>query len=195
MKRSSVLSVLVSVSLVFVACTDDEKKVEEAVKVDKKHEFTVEKESGLIKFKAEIVYFNFDDSSLTKEGMERLKALADYIEKKKDVALTVEGHCDERGSIEYNLALGEKRAASVLNYLQGIGVKKERLQAVSFGEEKPSEKASNEKSWAMNRRAEFRFAAMPAQVENPKELKGESIVKAQPEEASQAEIKPVSSEN
>src|SRR4051812_21555072 len=92
-----------ALSCSLVSCTQDEKKVEEAVKgKNGKHDFTVDKD-GNVNFKADIVYFKFDDYTLTQEGMARLDALADYLKSHQGTKLKVEGHCDDRGSIEYNL--------------------------------------------------------------------------------------------
>ncbi len=159
MKMKLMLSALVALSLLGNACTDDEKKVEEVVTTDKKandHEFSVDKD-GKLEFKAEIVYFSFDDASLTPEGMARLDAIAAHMKTTKE-KLKVEGHCDDRGSIEYNLALGQRRAESVRKYLETVGIGADRLQAVSFGSEKPAVTGKGEEAWSKNRRAEFAFA-------------------------------------
>ncbi len=159
MKMKLMLSALVALSLLGNACTDDEKKVEEVVTTDKKandHEFSVDKD-GKLEFKAEIVYFAFDDASLTPEGMARLDAIAAHMKTTKE-KLKVEGHCDDRGSIEYNLALGQRRAESVRKYLETVGIGADRLQAVSFGSEKPAVTGKGEEAWSKNRRAEFAFA-------------------------------------
>ncbi len=141
------------------ACTDDQKKVEDVIAASpakNEHEFSVDKD-GKVTFKAEIVYFKYDDYSLTQEGMERLNVLANYLKGNKDSKLRIEGHCDERGSTEYNLALGELRAQSVRKYLATLNVPDGRLDIVSFGEEKPAAQGPGESSWAQNRRAEFTF--------------------------------------
>jgi peptidoglycan-associated lipoprotein len=144
------------------ACTSDDKKIEETIAVtpEKKadeHEFSVAKD-GKLEFKAEIVYFSYDDSSLTPEGQARLNAIADYMKQNSAEKLKVEGHCDDRGSVEYNLALGQRRADSVRKYLETVGIGTDRLQAISFGSEKPAVNGSGEEVWAKNRRAEFAFA-------------------------------------
>ncbi len=160
MKMKLMLSALVALSLFGNACTDDEKKVEEVVTTDKKandHEFSVDKD-GKLEFKAEIVYFSFDDASLTPEGMARLDAIAAHMKTNTKEKLKVEGHCDDRGSIEYNLALGQRRAESVRKYLETVGIGADRLQAVSFGSEKPAVTGKGEEAWSKNRRAEFAFA-------------------------------------
>jgi peptidoglycan-associated lipoprotein len=159
MKMKSMLCAVMFLSLLGTACTDDEKKIEEVVTTEKKadeHEFAVAKD-GKLEFKAEIVYFAYDDSTLTSEGMARLDAIAAYMKTTKE-KLKVEGHCDDRGSVEYNLALGQRRAESVRKYLQTVGIGADRLQAVSFGSEKPAVNGKGEEAWSKNRRAEFAFA-------------------------------------
>ncbi len=150
--------------LFLMACTDDDVVVEEpvAASVGKQpgHEFKVDPASGKIEFKAEIVYFKYDDSTLTKQGMERLDALAEHMKKHESVKLTVAGHCDERGSIEYNLALGEQRAASVISYLVNVQVPAARVAATSYGEEKPADFGKGEAAWSKNRRAEFQLTSL-----------------------------------
>ncbi|MDQ3235562.1 MAG: OmpA family protein [Pseudobdellovibrionaceae bacterium] len=161
MKMKLFLSAVMFLSLVGTACTDDEKKVEEAVvATDKKadeHEFSVAKD-GKLEFKAEIVYFAYDDATLTSEGMARLDAIAAHMKSSTKEKLKVEGHCDDRGSVEYNLALGQRRADSVRKYLQTVGIGADRLQAISFGSEKPAVTGKGEEAWSKNRRAEFAFA-------------------------------------
>ena len=154
----SLLSAALMMSLLAAACTNEEKKIEEPITAksdeSKDHEFTVAKD-GSLEFKAEIVYFAFDDASLTQEGQARLDAIAAYMKQNTKQKLKVEGHCDDRGSVEYNLALGQRRAESVRKYLQTIGIGTDRLEAVSFGSEKPAVTGKGEEAWAKNRRAEF----------------------------------------
>lgn len=156
--RWSLLAVsALSLPLGLISCTKDEAKVSEVITPkNNKHDFTVD-ESGKVTFKADIVYFSYDDSNLTTEGMARLDVLADYLRKHPSNKLKVEGHCDERGSIEYNLALGEMRANSVKKYLSSVGIAPSQLETISFGEERPAEQGHEEQSWAKNRRAEFAF--------------------------------------
>ncbi len=107
------------------------------------------------------VLTEFDSSILTKQGMERLDALADHMTKNEGQKLVISGHCDDRGSTEYNLALGAKRAESVKEYLSNTRqMPVARLEAVSFGEEKPAETGSGEPIWSKNRRAEFKFTSI-----------------------------------
>jgi peptidoglycan-associated lipoprotein len=103
----------------------------------------------------ETVYFDFDKSDLRKDAREVLNKNAELIKSKSNAKIQIEGHCDERGSAEYNLALGERRANSSLQYLVTLGVKADRLSVISYGKEKPAVKGSDEAAWAKNRRAEF----------------------------------------
>lgn len=104
----------------------------------------------------EKVYFDFDSFILTQAARDALNKNAEYLQKKNASAkVQIEGHCDERGSDEYNLALGEKRAKAALNYLVTLGVPASRLSFISFGEEKPNDPGHDEAAWAKNRRAEF----------------------------------------
>lgn len=165
MKRSSVTVILAGVLALNVACSKDEPVVEEVVQAEAEnnaHEFKVDQATGKVQFKAEIVYFGFDESTLTAEGMERLSALGDYMKEHPHIKVRIEGHCDERGSAEYNLALGQKRADSVRQYLLTYGIAKDRILAISFGEEKPAVDGQGEENWAQNRRAEFTFENLTA---------------------------------
>ncbi len=100
------------------------------------------------------VHFDFNDYSLTSEAQRVLDRNADCLRKRK-VAIAIEGYCDERGTEEYNLHLGEKRANAVKKYLTSLGVDAGNLRTVSFGEERPLDSGKNEAAWAKNRRAEF----------------------------------------
>lgn len=101
-------------------------------------------------------YFDFDKSDLRQDARDALAKNADIMLKvKTDAKVKIEGHCDERGSSEYNLALGERRAKSALQYLLTLGVPADRLSTVSYGKEKPAVQGSNEEAWAKNRRTEF----------------------------------------
>jgi peptidoglycan-associated lipoprotein len=101
------------------------------------------------------VRFDFDKSELTEDGRRTSQAVADYMKKNPKAKLLIEGHCDERGTAEYNLALGERRATAVMTYLVSLGVPKAALSTVSFGMEKPLDPGHNDAAWAKNRRAHF----------------------------------------
>lgn len=103
----------------------------------------------------ETVYFDFDSWLLTATTRDALVRNADWLRKNPDVAITVEGHTDERGADAYNLALGEHRAKSALKYLVNLGIDVGRMEIVSYGEEKPADDGKEESAWAKNRRVEF----------------------------------------
>jgi peptidoglycan-associated lipoprotein len=102
------------------------------------------------------VYFDFDKYDLRADGKAALDANFALLQEFPDAIVKVEGHCDERGSVEYNLSLGEKRAKAVQNYLVGRGIATGRLSIISYGKERPIDNAHTEAAWAKNRRAEFK---------------------------------------
>jgi peptidoglycan-associated lipoprotein len=99
------------------------------------------------------VYFDTDRFNIDSQDAAALQAQAQYFARYPQITFTVEGHADERGTREYNLALGEKRANSAKNYLVGLGVDANRIAVVSYGKERPAALASDESAWAQNRRA------------------------------------------
>ncbi len=101
------------------------------------------------------VYFEFDKYDLGDETRSKLLGNFNVLKSYSQYGVVVEGHCDERGTIEYNLALGEKRARAVRDYLISLGIKSSRLRIKSFGEERPAVSRHKESAWAKNRRAEF----------------------------------------
>lgn len=105
------------------------------------------------------VYFDYDKSDIKPEYRTILDSVAQWLKSNPKRMLLVEGHCDERGTNEYNLALGERRALSVRRYLVGLGVHPEVIQTISYGEEKPADPGHDEEAWAKNRRAEFKISA------------------------------------
>lgn len=107
----------------------------------------------------ETIYFDFDKSDLSPAARDALTKNAAVLQNAQPTAkIKIEGHCDERGSAEYNLALGERRAKSALQYLLTLGVKSERMSIISYGKEKPAVQGSDETAWAKNRRDEFVIA-------------------------------------
>ena len=103
----------------------------------------------------EDIFFEFDKATLTPESREILIKNGEWLRINSDVVITIEGHCDERGTNEYNLALGERRADSVKTFLLDLGIDPSRLKTISFGEERPAALGHNETAWAQNRRAHF----------------------------------------
>jgi len=103
----------------------------------------------------ETIHFAFDRHSLTAESREILAQNALLLQTNPGLKVTIEGHCDERGSDEYNLALGERRATAARDYLVSLGVASDRVTSVSYGEEQPLDPSGSESAWAKNRRAAF----------------------------------------
>lgn len=101
------------------------------------------------------VYFDFDKYDLKDDTVATLKANAAWIKAHPNFRVVVEGHCDERGTIEYNLELGARRAKAVLDYLVNLGVETGRMRTISYGEERPVDPGHDEAAWVKNRRAEF----------------------------------------
>jgi peptidoglycan-associated lipoprotein len=104
------------------------------------------------------IYFDYDQATLSDAARAALEKHARWIQARPTARITVEGHCDERGTVEYNLALGDRRAQVTRDYLVGLGVPKNRLNAVSFGKERPVDPGHEEGAWAKNRRAHFAVA-------------------------------------
>ncbi|ANT65323.1 MULTISPECIES: peptidoglycan-associated lipoprotein Pal [Prosthecochloris] len=101
------------------------------------------------------VFFTFESAELDPAAQAQLKSNAAWLLSNPSVTILIEGHCDERGTSEFNMALGERRADTVQNFLVKFGVQKSRMQTVSFGEERPFNSAQGETAWAENRRAHF----------------------------------------
>jgi peptidoglycan-associated lipoprotein len=100
------------------------------------------------------IYFDFDKNDLTKDSMETLKENADYLKSNPGINVVLEGHTDERGTTEYNLSLGQRRALKVKEYYTQLGVSANRIATTSYGREKPIDFRKNESGWAKNRRAD-----------------------------------------
>ncbi len=101
------------------------------------------------------IYFAFDQSSLSESGKATAEAVARLMQEFPEVTVRIEGHADERGTNEYNLALGERRAQAVQQYLASYGIDAGRVSVLSYGEERPAAEGSDESAWSLNRRAEF----------------------------------------
>lgn len=112
-------------------------------------------ESSLLK----PIHFDFDKYDIRPTEAEILKANSAFLKKFPSIKIQIEGHCDERGTNEYNLALGERRANSTKKYLLSLGIPETRMSTISYGEEKPMDSAHNEDAWARNRRAHFVITA------------------------------------
>jgi peptidoglycan-associated lipoprotein len=108
-------------------------------------------------FVSEDIYFEFDSAVLIPEARDVLKRKAEWMRNNPNVSVIVEGHTDSRGTVAYNIALGERRAESAMSFLSDLGIPASRLTSVSYGKEKPVDSGQNESSWAKNRRVHFEF--------------------------------------
>lgn len=108
-------------------------------------------------FMSENIYFDFDKSDLKPEAQAILKKKAAWLKANPKFFVRIEGHCDERGTNEYNLALGERRAYAAKKFLIDLGVSENRIRTISYGEERPADPGHNEEAWAKNRRDEFKL--------------------------------------
>ncbi len=101
------------------------------------------------------IYFDYDQSNIRSDAREILKANAAIFTKNSSATIVVEGYCDERGTTEYNMALGERRAQETKQYLSNLGINASRIETISYGEERPLDPRSTEEAWAQNRRVQF----------------------------------------
>ncbi len=108
-------------------------------------------------FESEHIYFDFDKYDLKPPAKVTLRQKADFLKKNPQYSVRIEGHCDERGTNEYNLALGERRANAAKKFLMALGVSESRITTISYGEERPVDPRHNEEAWAKNRRDEFKL--------------------------------------
>ena len=99
------------------------------------------------------VLFDLDSSQLTEEAQHTLERQAAWLKQYSNLNITIEGHCDERGTREYNLALGERRATAAKKFLVGLGIPSNRISTISYGKERPAVVGSDESAWSQNRRA------------------------------------------
>ena len=118
-------------------------------------DISAEEELGLLSKR--VVYFAFDSSELTSQDMRVLKVHAKYVLDHPKLHLRISGHTDERGSREYNIALGERRAKAVMRFLETKGVPAGRMSTVSYGKEQPIDAGNTEQAWAQNRRAGLEY--------------------------------------
>lgn len=109
-------------------------------------------------FESEHIYFDFDKSEIKPEAKAVLEKKAAWLRTNSSYKVKIEGHCDERGTAEYNLALGDRRAKAAQKYLNALGISMDRMSTISYGEEKPVCTEKNERCWSKNRRAEFKLS-------------------------------------
>jgi peptidoglycan-associated lipoprotein len=105
----------------------------------------------------QMIHFDFDKYFIRDDAKPVLEANAEWLKQFNSIAIVIEGHCDERGTEEYNLALGEKRAKSTLDYLESLGISVDRIKIISFGKSQPIDFEHNEDAWQKNRRAQFKI--------------------------------------
>jgi peptidoglycan-associated lipoprotein len=103
----------------------------------------------------DMIFFDFDRSDLREDARQTLQSKAEALRQFPDIRVRIEGHADERGTVEYNLALGERRADAARAYLIDLGIDPDRMTTISYGEERPQVQGSNEAAWSQNRRDEF----------------------------------------
>lgn len=164
-KVKAMLPVLLCVSVMTLSGCGSKKETDQAMKAEVKGEAMGVEESldskplgigegrtteGMLP-----VYYDFDNSNIRKDQVARVEVNADFIKNKKDYEIRIEGNCDPRGTNEYNMALGERRALSAKKYLINLGVDEAKLGTVSYGEERLLLQGQDELSWAQNRRADF----------------------------------------
>ena len=129
-----------------------EKPTEEQLEAQRREN---EKQAIKNEFVNEDIYFEFDSATLTSESQEILRKKAQWLEQNPGVVIVIEGHCDNRGTEAYNLALGERRAESAKAFLADIGIDVTKIMTISYGEERPVNPDETEEAWALNRRASF----------------------------------------
>lgn len=115
----------------------------------------------------EMVFFEYDESAITPQAEQVLRQKVDILEASPDVRIRLEGHTDERGSVEYNQALGNRRAESVREFFTQFGIPSDRFQTTSYGQERPLVNRSDEEAWSQNRRVEFVITAGADQINPP----------------------------
>lgn len=106
------------------------------------------------------IYFDYDRSEIRADQRPTLQANAAWLREHADVMILIEGHCDERGTREYNLSLGDRRAAASRDYMMSLGIGAERIEMITYGEERPVDAGHDESGWARNRRGEFVVVAV-----------------------------------
>jgi peptidoglycan-associated lipoprotein len=162
MTRNLLFVVLLSIAMVLTACAKKEvapvieevEPVEEvAPPLEEIEEEPVEEVEEVEPVVLEDIFFDYDKFNIKKEYESVLTDNAELLLGNPEIKLLIEGHCDERGTNEYNIALGEKRAKAVMDFYVTYGVGADRLSMVSYGEERPFSRGNNEESWALNRRA------------------------------------------
>ncbi len=154
--RRHIFAALAAVALVSgCASTTPEVEEEEEVVVSavEVEEVEPQEEEAFVQEAKDRVFFGFDKSNLTADAVAVLKNQAEWLKANPETTVVIEGHTDDRGTRDYNLALGERRAVAVKNYLISQGVDADRIQVISYGKERPAVVGANEAAWSQNRRA------------------------------------------
>jgi peptidoglycan-associated lipoprotein len=137
---------------------EEEKKPEkEAPRKVEVKQAVVDVDLGMRTFEGEKIYFDYDKSELKPEARAVLKKKAEWLRNNPDFSARIEGHCDDRGTNAYNLALGERRANAAWRFLNALGISGSRLTTISYGEERPADPGQNDDAWSKNRRDEFKL--------------------------------------
>ncbi len=155
--------VTVTVMLIFLlwSCSHTKKELMETAEAPEGIDSAEVGEDVLEELPVEVVsnlsniYFDFDKSDLHDLSKNELQKIGGWLSQNPDTKIRIEGNCDERGTDEYNLALGERRAVAAKNYLVSLGISPKRIYTISFGEENPADPGHNEAAWSKNRRDEF----------------------------------------
>jgi len=135
--------------------TQEELAKQRAIEEERLKEEARLKQEARDMFLNDDIHFEFDSSTLTSEAQLLLKKKAEWLQNNPEAMSTIEGHCDDRGTNEYNLALGDSRATSAKTFLVDLGIPASRLTTISYGEERPADLGKNEESWSKNRRCHF----------------------------------------
>nr|MBN2277166.1 peptidoglycan-associated lipoprotein Pal [candidate division Zixibacteria bacterium] len=170
MKKLVLFMLVLMLPLYLINCGGGPKPVEEVVTIEPepepepevKPEPIPEPEPEIVPVKASdfaIIYFDFDKYNLVDSAKKALEGNARVLKDNPTVVIKIEGHCDERGTVEYNLSLGEKRANSAMDYLKSLGIAPNRMSMISYGKSRPAVQGSNESTWAKNRRCEFKIVS------------------------------------
>ena len=166
--KSIVLMTLIATALALSSCASSKKKTDAVVDTDstsdngKNNGMSLELNGDSDSNKAgalKTVYFDFNSAGLSSSTKDALNNNAQYLKSNTSIKVQVEGHADERGGVQFNLALGEKRAKGVKEYLTGQGIESGRISIISFGKEKSLSFGHDEESWSKNRRANFAITA------------------------------------
>jgi peptidoglycan-associated lipoprotein len=166
LQKNGLFALLLTLSLVLAGCSTGAKKNDgsgsDSLVDDAAQNFSLDLNGSSDDATAgplQTIYFDFDSSALTAAARATLEENANWLKTSDKVDIQIEGHCDERGGHQYNLALGERRARSVKDYLTALGVNGARVSIISYGKEKPVAFGHDEGAWSKNRRANFVITA------------------------------------